>query len=74
MSAIWVLAAAFAILLVTYVSTRFLPRQRGARVGLALGAVGATALLPGFDVKTVWALTVGVALAVVPAGAGARMR
>ncbi|WP_204307415.1 hypothetical protein, partial [Enterobacter hormaechei] len=24
--------------------------------------------------KTVWALTVGVALAVVPAGAGARMR
>ncbi len=46
MSAIWVLAAAFAILLVTYVSTRFLPRQRGAMVGLALGAVGATALLP----------------------------
>lgn len=74
MSAIWALAAAFAILLVAYVSARFLPRRRGAMVGLALGVVGATALLPGFDEKTVWALIVGVALAVVPAVAGARLQ
>ena len=74
MSAIWVLAAAFAILLVTYVTTRFLPKARGLMVGLALGMVGATALLPGFDVKTVWALILGVALATVPAAAGGRLR
>ena len=73
MSAIWALAAAFAILLVAYAATRFLPRQRGLMVGLALGMVGATALLPGFDVKTVWALIVGVTLAAVPAGVGARL-
>jgi len=73
MSAIWALAAAFAVLLVAYVSARFQPRWRGSMVGLALGVVGATALLPGFDTKTVWALILGVALAVVPAGAGARL-
>ncbi len=72
MSAIWALAAAFAVLLVAYVSSRFLPRRRRSMVGLALGVVGATALLPGFDVKTVWALILGVALAVVPAGSGVR--
>ncbi|MGY4398088.1 DNA-binding LytR/AlgR family response regulator [Sphingomonas sp. UYAg733] len=74
MSAIWVLAAAFAILLVTYVATRFLPRARGLMIGLALGMVGATALLPGFDVKTVWALILGVALAALPAAAGVGLR
>jgi DNA-binding LytR/AlgR family response regulator len=72
MSAIWVLAAAFAILLVTYATSRFLPGRRKLMIGLALGVVGATALLPGFDVKTVWALILGVALAVVPAAAGVR--
>jgi DNA-binding LytR/AlgR family response regulator len=70
MSAIWVLAAAFAILLVTYVTTRFLPGRRSLMVGLALGAVGATALLPGFDIKTGCALILGAALAAVPAAAG----
>ncbi|MEP7006502.1 MAG: LytTR family DNA-binding domain-containing protein [Sphingomonas bacterium] len=73
MSAIWVLAAAFAILLVTYVTTRFLPGRRSMMIGLALGLVGATALLPGFDTKTVWALILGVALAAVPAAAGVRL-
>ncbi|WBY06811.1 LytTR family DNA-binding domain-containing protein [Sphingomonas sp. 7/4-4] len=72
MSAIWVLAAAFAILLVTYVTIRFLPKARALMIGVALAVVGATVLLPGFDVKTVWALIGGVALAVVPAAAGAR--
>ena len=72
MSAIWLLAAAFAVLLVSYVATRFLPRTGRLMIGLALGVVGATALLPGFDIKTVWALILGVALAVVPAAAGVR--
>jgi DNA-binding LytR/AlgR family response regulator len=72
MSAIWLLAAAFAILLVTYVTGRFLPKARGLMTGLALGVVGATALLPGFDLKTVWALILGVALAALPVAAGVR--
>lgn len=72
MSAIWLLAAAFAVLLAVYVASRFLPKARGLMTGLALGVVGATALLPGFDVKTVWALILGVALAVPPAVAGVR--
>ena len=74
MSAIWLLAAAFAVLLVSYVATRFLPRARGLMIGLALGVVGATALLPGFDFKTVWALILGVALAVPPVAIGVRRR
>ncbi len=74
MSAIWVLAAAFAILLVGYVASRFLPRARGLMIGLALGLVGATVLLPGFDIKTVWALILGVSLAALPAAAGVRQR
>lgn len=72
MSAIWALAAAFAILLVTYVTIRFLPKARAGMVGVALVAIGTTALLPGFDLKTVWALICGVALAVVPTAVGAR--
>lgn len=74
MSAIWVLAASFALLLVAYATTRFLPRVRAPMIGLAVGAIGATALLPGFDIKTAWALILGVALAVLPAAAGVRLR
>jgi DNA-binding LytR/AlgR family response regulator len=74
MSAIWLLSASFAILLVSYVATRFSAKARGLMLGLALGVVGATALLPGFDVKTVWALILGVALAALPAAAGVRQR
>lgn len=73
MSAIWLLAATFAVLLVTYAATRFLPRARALLIGLALGMVGATILLPGFDLKTVWALILGAALAVLPAASGARL-
>ena len=74
MSAIWGLAATFAILLVVSVTSRFLPKARGLMTGLALGVVGATVLLPGFDIKTAWALILGVALAVPPAVAGVRLR
>ena len=70
----WRMSAAFAILLVAYVTSRFLPKARGLMIGLALGGVGATVLLPGFDNKTVWALILGVALAVAPAVAGVRRR
>lgn len=72
MSAIWVLAAAFAILLTAYTSSRFWPKARGLMIGLALGGVSATVLLPGFDIKTVSALILGVALATVPVVAGVR--
>ncbi len=72
MSAIWLLAAAFAVLLTAYAASRFLPKGRGPMIGLALVVVGATALAPGFDAKTVWALVLGVALAALPVAAGVR--
>jgi len=70
MSAIWLLAAIFAVLLVRYVSSRFLPGAGRVMALASLGLVPATVLLPGFDVKTLWALILGVALAAVPAAAG----
>jgi hypothetical protein len=73
MSAIWILAASFAVLLVIYVTTRFWPRARALMIGLAIGIVGATALLPGFDMKTAWALMLGVTLSTLPAAAGVRL-
>ncbi|MBO9694612.1 MAG: response regulator transcription factor [Sphingopyxis sp.] len=74
LGAIWVLAAIFAILLVRYVSTRFWPKASRAMIGLSLGPVTATALLPGFDAKTIWVLIAGVALAALPAAVGVRRR
>jgi DNA-binding LytR/AlgR family response regulator len=74
MSAIWGLAAIFAVLLVTYVASRFLPKARGLVIGLAIGLVGATVLLPGFDFKTVWAMILGAAIAAVPAAIGVYRR
>ncbi|WP_374525277.1 LytR/AlgR family response regulator transcription factor [Sphingopyxis sp.] len=74
MGVIWVLAAVFAVLLVRYVSIRFIPRASLYVTSLSLGLVAATALLPGFDAKTLWALTLGVALAALPAAAGVRRR
>ncbi len=68
LSAIWLLSAAFAVLLVSYVAGRFLPRARGPMTGLALAAVTAAYLAPGFDVKTGLALMAGVALALIAAG------
>ena len=74
MGAIWLLAAAFAVLLVSYVATRFLPRASRLMIGVAVVAVGATAVAPGFDLKTVSALVVGVALAALPVVAGIRAK
>jgi hypothetical protein len=68
--AIWLLAAAFVILLVTYVAGRFQPAARRLMIALALPVVAATALAPGFDIKTGVALIAGVAMAAVSAGWG----
>jgi DNA-binding LytR/AlgR family response regulator len=71
-AAIWLLAAAFAVLLAAYAASRFLPRARGRLTIAAAAAVAATWRLPGFDEKTGWALLVGVALAAAAAAMGAR--
>jgi DNA-binding LytR/AlgR family response regulator len=62
---IWALSAAFAVLLVSYAVTRFWPQARRPLMGLALAAVGASWLAPGFDLKTVLALLMGVGLAAI---------
>lgn len=72
LGAIWLLAATFAVLLVSYVAGRFMPGARRWMTGLAVLAVVATVLLPGFDQKTGWALVAGVALALVACAAGVR--
>ena len=59
---IWVLTAAFAVLLVSWVVSRFWPQARRPLIALAVVAVGATCLARGFDLKTVLALMVGLAL------------
>lgn len=64
---IWVLTAAFAILLVSYVVSRFWPRASRPLIVFALVAVGATGLAPGFDLKTWLALLAGMALSAVAA-------
>ncbi len=74
LGAIWLLAAAFAVLLVSYVAGRFMPGARRWMTGLAVVAVAASALLPGFDQKTGWALLAGVALALVACAVGVRRR
>jgi DNA-binding LytR/AlgR family response regulator len=74
LGAIWLLAAAFAVLLVSYVAGRFMPGARRWMTGLAVVAVAASALLPGFDQKTGWALVAGVALALVAGAVGVRRR
>ncbi len=62
MVGIWVLSAAFAVLLVSYVVSRFWPQARRPLIGLTAAAVGATWLAPGFDTKTVLALLIGLGL------------
>lgn len=71
---IWMLSAAFAVLLVHYVSTRFQPRARRLLLGLTTVAVAATWFAPGFDLKTWLALMAGVGLSGVAAAVGVRRR
>lgn len=72
--AIWLLAASFAVLLVSFVSGRFLPRAHRLMTGLALVTVAGTWLFPGFDNRTGWSLVAGVVLSSVCAMAGVRRR
>lgn len=69
---IWVLTAAFAVLLLSYVVSRFWPQARGPLTALAVSAVSATWLMPGFDLKTAAALMVGLALSTVATAVGVR--
>jgi DNA-binding LytR/AlgR family response regulator len=72
LGAIWLLAAAFAGLLVAYAGGRFWPAARGRLVAVAGVVIGATATAPGFDLKTGLALLAGAALAAFAAAAGVR--
>ncbi len=67
---IWALTAAFALLLVSYVATRFWPQARRPLVALAVVAVGASGFAPGFDLKSGLALMIGVGLSATAAAIG----
>ena len=70
MVAIWLLALAFAFLLVSWAGSRFLPRRRGLLLAAAAVALPLTWFVPGFDIKTGVALLLGVGLAGMAALAG----
>jgi DNA-binding LytR/AlgR family response regulator len=70
--AIWLLAAIFAVLLTAYAGARFAPRRRTLLTGLAAIAICASLLIPGFDLKTSFALLAGMVFAGVAAGLGVR--
>lgn len=65
---IWVLAAVFSILLVSWAVSRFWPQARRPVLAIAIAAVFATVLAEGFDARTMLALVVGLAISVVIAG------
>ena len=71
---IWGLSAVFALLLVSWTAFRFWPQGRRPLTLLTIAAVAASTLAPGFDLKTVSALMVGLVLAAVTAGIGVRRR
>lgn len=62
LGAIWVLAATFSLLLVVFVAHRFRRQTSPTLILLAAMAIGLTSFAPGFDLKTVGALLVGLAL------------
>jgi len=71
---IWLLTAAFALLLTSWVVPRFWPQARRPVFILAGAAVAATGLASGFDLKTMLALMVGLALSTVAAAVGVYRR
>ena len=71
---IWLLAMAFAALLVAWAGSRFLPRGRTALLLVGGASLPLTWFVPGFDYKTSTALLIGVALAGVAAVAGVRVQ
>jgi len=74
MTGIWLLALAFALLLVAWAGSRFLPRWRTPLVATAAVMLPLTWFVPGFDIKTWAELMIGVALAGVAALGGVRAR
>ena len=71
---IWFLTAVFAVLLVSWVVSRFWPGARRPVMGIAVAAVGATSLLSGFDLKTGVALLIGLVLSALVVAVGVRRR
>ena len=71
---IWVLSGVFAVLLVSYVVSRFWPQARGRLAPLAMALVAATYLAQGFDLKTMLALMIGLSLSAVVAAVAVRRR
>lgn len=71
---IWGLTAVFAVLLLSYVVSRFWPQAWRPVIAAAVVAVAATWLAPGFDMKTLLALTVGVVLSAGVAALGVYRR
>lgn len=69
-NAIWALSAVFALLLVAFSASRFLPGRRRTMLAVAAVAIPATYLFRGFDVKSGYALIAGVALAGLAAAIG----
>lgn len=74
LTGLWLLSAAFSVLLVSYAASRFFPKARRVLTGVALVAVGATLFVPGFDLKTGSALLVGAGLAAVATAVAVRHR
>lgn len=62
LSAIWLLAATFSLLLVLFVARRFHNGGNRGLILLSAGAIGLTFFAPGFDLKTVGALLVGLGM------------
>ena len=71
---IWVLTAAFAVLLVSYMASRFWPQARRSLIGLAVLVASATFMAKGFDLKAVLALMTGLGLSAVVAVVGVYRR
>lgn len=74
LTGIWLLSAAFSVLLVSYAASRFFPKARRALTGTALVAVSATLFVPGFDLKTGLALLSGAGLAAIATAVAVRHR
>lgn len=73
-NAVWALSVTFALLLVAFAASRFLPKRRKLMLGVAAVAVLGTYLLRGFDWKSGVALLIGVGLAGLAAAVGIRDR
>ena len=69
---IWGLTAVFAFLLVSWTVSRFWPQGRLPLTLLTVTAIAASVLAPGFDLKTVLALMIGLMPAAAAAGVGVR--